>query len=123
MLSAKKSGIPIRAMSEKRISLPYKRTLNKKEFEKVKKGYVPMEMEDKWYVEFVDGKLEIFKARTGECIYTVGFIEDGEGNFQTVDSWVACEPKEFSGGEDPDYEILMINIVIDDFILRSEDDC
>ena len=48
-------------------------SLAENEFEELKTGHIPQEMEDKWFSYFDSNKLFIHKSWSGFCIYIVEF--------------------------------------------------
>lgn len=56
--------------------------LNEQEVEILKKGHIPEEMEDKWFMYFEENKFYIHRSWTGFCVYMV-FI-NVNGNIERV---------------------------------------
>ncbi|MFZ1039972.1 MAG: hypothetical protein WCA79_07110 [Anaerolineales bacterium] len=43
------------------------------EFEKITRGIVPHQMEDKWFIFLEDMQLNFHRSWTGQCIYQIKF--------------------------------------------------
>ncbi len=50
-------------------------SLSKQDIELIKQGFLPQEMEDKWFIYYEDDKLFIHRSWTGYCIYIVDMSE------------------------------------------------
>lgn len=74
---AEKNSWKTSPMPEKYSKIKLKVQLTSKELEKLKKGHIPEEMEDKWFMYYQDGKLYCHRSWTGFCIYIVDIPENG----------------------------------------------
>lgn len=63
------SGVPI----------PFQETFLREEFDRVRKGLVPEVMEDKWFIYFEEPYLFLHRSWTGEPVYRLTLVADGEG--------------------------------------------
>lgn len=50
-------------------------SLSNEDIELIKEGFLPKEMEDKWFMYYEDDKLFIHRSWTGYCIYIVDTSE------------------------------------------------
>lgn len=64
-------------MPEKHEVFTFKRTFSPEQMEKLKKGHIPEEMEDKWFWYMEGNTLYAHRSWTGFCIYIISFSEDG----------------------------------------------
>lgn len=71
--------------SWKNINMPIENTyldvdikLNEQEIEMLKKGHIPEEMEDKWFMYFEENTFYIHRSWTGFCVYIVFINENGK---------------------------------------------
>lgn len=55
-----------------------KRKLTSQDIELIKKGHLPKQMEDKWFMFFENNKLFIHRSWTGFCIYIVDINDTGK---------------------------------------------
>lgn len=58
-------------------TLELKITLNTENLSNLKKGHIPKEMEDHWFIFYENNKLYIHRSWTGICIYIVDIPSDG----------------------------------------------
>ncbi len=89
---AKRSDWKICDMPEQTEHFTVDIVLTKDEFEKLKNGFIPKEMEDKWFIYFEDNKLYIHRSWTGFCIYIVSFTDD----YKISDVIVNRNPDEYT---------------------------
>ena len=57
------------------------------DFKRIKRGFIPREMEDKWFIFFEEPWLYFHRSWTGKCIYAVRF-ESSATKASAVESWV-----------------------------------
>lgn len=74
------------------------------QFEKVSKGFIPKQMEDKWFIYFKDGWLHLHRSWTGIEIYNAQVIE-GENDYFINEFCVERNPeKHRTDNDDQDIE-------------------
>ena len=62
----------------RRSTIPLDRTFSQDELNILRRGLIPAQMEDKWFIYWKDDALYFFRSWTGECICIVHFVvEDG----------------------------------------------
>jgi 8-oxo-dGTP diphosphatase len=62
---------------EEYYALKFKKYYTSKEYILIQNGFIPAEMEDKWFIYFSENQLYIHRSWTGYCIYVVSFLEEG----------------------------------------------
>ncbi|MFO7815127.1 MAG: hypothetical protein R6V14_05260 [Halanaerobiales bacterium] len=65
-------------MPEEKVSLPIDQKYSKKEYNKIKQGFIPKGMEDRWFIYFEKDKLYLHRSWTGLCVYELNFIKKNE---------------------------------------------
>lgn len=68
-----KNDWDIMPMPEKNTQFTIKRKFSKSEIERLKRGHLPEEMEDRWFYYYEDGKEYIYRSWSGICVYIVEF--------------------------------------------------
>jgi hypothetical protein len=100
MKTAKRSdwrNDPIR----KPAALPYQAVFNDAEFRKVKQGFLPHQMEDKWFVFFEDDCLYFHRSWTGGGIYKLRIVrQDGNENYVVRECWVERDQEVYTNTDD-----------------------
>ncbi|MBI5593112.1 MAG: hypothetical protein HY881_21815 [Deltaproteobacteria bacterium] len=98
-----------------RVDLGFAESYTLEEFDRIKRGLIPREMEDKWFVFFEEPWLYFHRSWTGVCIYGARFESSANG-VSVVESWVSRDTKYFKG-TCTDYDRLILSFLIDAFLL------
>jgi hypothetical protein len=83
------------------------------EFERIKRGLIPLNMEDRWFVFFEEPWLYFHRSWTGRGIYGVEFRSFAQ-HVSIVASWVGRERDQ---EVDRDYYRDLLKFLIDDLML------
>jgi len=97
----------------KKIELLYgiKLEFNEKQYEIIKKGLIPNNKEDKWYVYFENNWLYFIKFCSGQEIYKAELIY--KNNYYYIDDiWVERDQDIYSNLND-DFDICIIHIIVE----------
>jgi len=73
---AKQSDWPIEPLPEERTTIALDRTFSSEEMEIIRRGVLPEEMEDRWFVYWQNDCLYFHRSWTGFCIFVVRFIQE-----------------------------------------------
>lgn len=67
-------------MPENFTTIDLNQEFSKTQMEAIRNGFVPHEMEEKWFIYFdqSEGKLYLHRSWTGYCVYVVQFEEKGD---------------------------------------------
>jgi hypothetical protein len=96
-----------------RISLGFVGTYDDAEAERIRQGFIPQQMEDKWFVYFKEGWLYFHRSWTGACIFGVQFDSQG---IRAIDSWITADPQQ-PANKDLDYDRKLLGCLIDALLL------
>src|ERR1035438_1614173 len=69
----------IKRMAKQRAQLAVDRTFSLEEIELIKRGFIPTQMEQKWFIFFERNRLYVHRSWTGFCIYMVQFEVKSNG--------------------------------------------
>ena len=78
-VKATKDSWEIIEMPKNKVVLPINKKYSKDEYNKIKQGFIPKVMEDRWFVYFEDNKLYMHRSWTGNCIYELNFSKEKVG--------------------------------------------
>ncbi len=106
------------ALPSKRTTIRLDRRFSPGEMESIRRGLVPEEMEDKWFIYWKDDTLFFHRSWTGFCIYVVRFVADGE-SFHMVEAEVNRDPAQYTQTDDSE-DIQMISFLVDVLLLRRQ---
>ena len=59
--------------------IPYRRIFSDAEFDRLRQGLIPLEMEDKWFIHFEDPYLFFHRSWTGDAVYRLKLSRTVEG--------------------------------------------
>jgi hypothetical protein len=82
--------------------LGFQAVFTQAEAEKLKRGLIPVHMEDKWFIYFDGGWLRFHRSWTGAFIYALQ-LEDMDSAVRVVDSWVSRDPAAYMS-DDLEYD-------------------
>jgi hypothetical protein len=96
------------------------------EFDRIRQGFIPRYMEDKWRIVYYEPWLYFTRSWTGLCIYGLRFDAIDRNCITVVESWVNCDPSEYKAiGRDfaysPEREGLVVKWLIDTFLFSKSE--
>jgi hypothetical protein len=65
------------------------------DFQRIRLGSIPQQMEDKWFIFYEAPWLFLHRSWTGYCIYAIRF-QDSAAGAKAVESWVSRDAKQYS---------------------------
>ena len=87
------------------------------EFEQIKVGLIPQEMEDKWFMFFEEPWLFIHRSWTGFCIYGIRWESSPQGA-AVVETWVSRDKEQYRETR-TEYEEKLLKFLIDALLLKK----
>jgi hypothetical protein len=98
-----------------RVALSYARIFDQREHDRLRRGLVPEQMEDKWFI-FLEGSwLSFHRSWTGTCIYAVKLREESEG-WAVEEAWANRAPEEYRETDDA-YDAKLLAFLVDRLLL------
>ena len=103
--------------SRKRALIPFERSFTVEDFERVKLGVIPQEMEDHWFIFFESRRQNIYFVRswTGFCAY-VAHVEQINDNPRIAKAWASRQ----YGSADVKDDAEILGMVIEKVLLNAE---
>lgn len=86
------------------------------EMEQVRRGCIPEQMEDKWFVYWENNTLYFHRSWTGICIYIARFHEEQDG-YVMRDADVNRDPEQYQTTSDEE-DVRLLSDLIDVVLLR-----
>ncbi len=80
----------------------------------IRRGVIPAQMEDKWFIYWDDGELFFHRSWTGCCVYVVKFQTDNDG-YKAVEARVNRDPLQYgetNDGKDKAMILFLIDVVL-----------
>ena len=94
------------------------RLFSLEEMMQIRKGLIPQEMDDKWFIYWKDDKLYFHRSWTGFCIYVAHFIIQTAG-CNLLHAEVNRDPGQYDETSD-DFDARMIPYLIDALLLHRD---
>ena len=116
MTKAKKEDWETKPLPGLRTPISLDRSFEPQEMECIRRGLVPEQMEDKWFIFWEDDTLFFHRSWTGFCIYAVDFICDEE-LCRMVSAEANRDPAQYSMNSD-ERDAELISYLIDRLLLR-----
>ena len=105
------------AMPQEKKLFELELVLSAEEFQQVQLGHMPEEMEDKWFIYFEDGWLNLHRSWTGNCIYRLRFERYGDA-YRVVEAWVNRSLTEYKFTDD-EHDRQLVTFLIGRLLLRE----
>jgi len=107
------------ALPTKRTTIALSRSFSENEMEMIRKGLIPEEMEDKWFIYWQDNTLFFHRSWTGYCIFVVRFVPK-EDSWETVEADLNRDPGQYRETSD-EKDAGLIFFLIDLLLLHKRD--
>lgn len=102
-----------------RATLTCDRSYSADEFERLKEGHVPEEMEDKWFAYYEEPWLYLHRSWTGFGIFQVRFQRAGKGN-RVAEALVSRDPEQYTSTDDIS-DSRLLAMLLDQYAGRDAD--
>ena len=100
-------------MSGPTVRFDFDRTFTPGEMERVRKGFVPEEMEEKWYIVFRGDKLDFHRSWSGDHIYSMEIDDAGR-----VTGVIAARDPASYTDENREHDRSLVRSLLDTYVLR-----
>lgn len=118
MKRAKRTDWKINLLPSRRTTVSLDRGFEPSEMERIRRGLVPEQMEDKWFIFWEDDTLFFHRSWTGHCIYAVHFACEG-ATCTMVSADVNRDPEQYKGVSDK-RDAELISYLVDTLLLRQK---
>ncbi len=110
-----KKAIPL---SETRATLDFKRTFSQGETACLRQGFVPRDMDDRWFIFLEDDWLYFHRSWTGFCVFQVRLEPAGDG-YTVAETWACRDPEQYRWTSDSS-DVAQLNRLINHLLLREQ---
>ena len=118
MRAAKLNDWKTEPLPSQRTTISINRTFSEKEMQRIRRGLVPEQMEDKWFIYWKDDALFFHRSWTGSCIYVVHFVTEN-GSWKMIEAEVNRNPKQYTEKSD-EKDVEIISYLIDVLLLHKD---
>ncbi|KHD11831.2 hypothetical protein PN36_16130 [Candidatus Thiomargarita nelsonii] len=94
------------------------RTFSPEEMKRIRRGVVPEEMEDKWFIYWENERLYFHRSWTGFCIYVVRFTTEGD-SCKMIEAYVNRDTEQYKETSD-EIDAQMISYLVDVLLLHQQ---
>lgn len=113
---AKASDWKTEKMPDEVGSLDFRKVYSPQEFERIRLGLTPKEMEDKWFIYYENQTLNIHRSWTGYHIYQIAIQCQEDKTCKVIQTLVNRNIAQYNQQND-EYDILLIDYLIDRLLL------
>ncbi len=109
---AEKDSWNTKPMPEQHATLELNVQFKENDMEQIKLGFIPQEMEEKWFIYYIDNedKLYLHRSWTGMCIFIVKFEKIGD-SYAAVSAVVNRDPAQYKCTDDKQDMELCVSII------------
>ena len=94
------------------------RPFSAKDLRRIRKGLIPEQMEDKWFIYWQDSTLFMHRSWTGYCVYEISFSVVAE-DIHATEVRVNRDPEQYTGTGD-EHDAKMALYLVDALLLRRD---
>ena len=116
MKTAKPTDWKTEALPAKRTTVRLERSFTPEEMDRIRRGLIPKQMEDKWFIYWKDDTLFFHRSWTGFCVFIARFVADGEIS-RMVEAEVNRDPGQYAETDDR-RDAETISFLVDLLLLR-----
>ena len=118
MKTAKPTDWKTEALPSKSVTIRLDRSFSRQEMKRIRRGLVPEQMEDKWFIYWKDDSLFFHRSWTGYCTYVVRFAAEGDG-CRMIEAEVNRDPKQYAETSDGS-DAEMLSYLVEVLLLHQE---
>jgi hypothetical protein len=115
---ATRDSIATKPLPEARAALPYRRSFDAGEIERLTVGLLPRQMEDKWLIYREGEWLHFHRSWTGICIYAVRLAALDVGS-AVSEAWVNRDPEQYKV-VDERYDTEILGYLVERLLLGRQ---
>ena len=93
-----------------RAPLPFDASYTSDEFERLRRGLIPQQMEDKWFIFFEEPWLYFHRSWTGHAVFGLR-IERRDIAYKVVEAWVNLDPQQYHS-ESVQHDLATLRMLI-----------
>jgi hypothetical protein len=75
-------------------------TFSAQDFERLKLGYKPQDMDDRWFICFEDNYLYFHRSWTGHCIFKLKIEKVSDDKYSGTELWIERDQNIFNSSND-----------------------
>ncbi|MBL1178121.1 hypothetical protein [Pantanalinema sp. GBBB05] len=117
MSATRQSWSNLQPLPVQRSTLSLQREFTEPEYERLSKGLIPTQMEDKWFIFMEDNILYLHRSWTGYCIYQLSLTR-ADSTYAIRNALVNRDPNQYTWVDDRHDEKLLMFLI--DYLLLGK---
>lgn len=113
--ATRQSWSDLKTLPAQHSRLSLQRAFTEQEYERIRLGFIPQAMEDKWFMFTEDDTLYVHRSWTGYCIYQLRFRKEGS-KYVVAGAFANRDQSQYSGSNDL-YDEKLLLFLIDHLLL------
>lgn len=81
-------------LPEARAAIPIAREYTAAEHARIARGFIPRDMDDRWFIYLEGDTLFLHRSWTGACIFLVRIVPEGDG-YRIAAAWANRDPEQY----------------------------
>lgn len=103
-------------MPNEKVELDYQRAFSAQEFEQIRQGFIPLEMEDKWFIYCDNHTLNFHRSWTGHHIFQVTLVVQPDNSCTTTRLTINRNQQQYKQ-DNNNYDIATVDFLINRLLL------
>ena len=112
-MATTKSDWKIKPITNSADKIDLRLTFTNSDFEKIRQGFKPKDMDDRWFIYSEDLWVNFHRSWMGDCIFRVRFDKTADDTYTTVECWVERNEKIYGIKDDNENRRIIEQIIKD----------
>lgn len=115
-----KKNWKVKKLPKKRASINFTGSYTEEQYDLIKRGFVPQQMEDRWFIYWEKDKLYFHRGSTGYCVYVVSFKNEGDRHVVS-EALANRDDKQYTNKDDQE-DVTLLGKIIENRLLRPSEE-
>jgi hypothetical protein len=112
VVATKKSWPKLRRLPKRFVTIPLDFALDAQQAKRVRQGFIPAVMEEKWFAYFDNNTLYQYRSWTGVCIDQIHFVDEGDG-LRATHAEVNRYTPHYQNKDDEEDRVRIVDMVLE----------
>jgi hypothetical protein len=113
MQQAVKSDWRIYPLPEEHTVLKISRVFDRSQMDLIRKGHIPTDMDDRWFIYFEDNTLYLHRSWTGYCVFVLSLSEIDNAAWHITQCLVSRNQEQYGETTD-EADLKLLHLVLND---------
>lgn len=97
-------------MPDENVTIKMNFVIPSDKMERIKRGIIPEQMEDRWFMYCDDNTIRYFRSWTGHCIFLAKY-EQTDKDFRVVELTINRDPEQYTSTNEKDDEMSFLRLL------------